>query len=351
MRSSQTDFSSLDQNTTKGIPKIWYIIVVSIVVVAAFFAFILEYFNSNDFVLSPLGSGVPSQTIVKPFDKYKVIALGSYVPTARDFAIEEELNKTDDYTSYLVSFVSNGKKVTGLMNVPIGEGPFPVIVMIRGYVDPEIYYTGLGTQRAGEVFSQNGYITFAPDFLGYGGSDKEAENIFESRFETYMVALDSLEVVKQINNTIPDKIGIWAHSNGGQIALTVLEATQKEYPTTLWAPVTKPFPYSILYYTDEADDRGKFLRKELSKFEVDYNVDEFSITDYVARIKASLQIHQGSDDEAVPIKWNDDFINYLENTGIEVDYFTYPGADHNLMPSWDTVVERDLAFFNSLLKN
>ena len=35
----------------------------------------------------------------------------------------------------------------------------------------------------------------------------------------------------------------------------------------LWAPVSKPFPYNILYYTDEAEDRGKWLRGEIAKFE------------------------------------------------------------------------------------
>ena len=347
MKNEQIEYSPIEDTNPKGISRIWYVIVVSVVVIAAFFAFIIEYFSENDFVLSPLGSGVPSQTIIKPFDKYKVLELGNYQPTASNFTVEEELGKTDNYISSLVSFLSRGKKVTGLMNVPTGEGPFPVIVMFRGYVDPEIYYTGLGTQRAGEVFAENGYITFAPDFLGYGGSDKEAENVFESRFETYIIALDSLEILKPPGS----KVGIWAHSNGGQIALTVLEATQKEYPTTLWAPVTKPFPYSILYYTDNSQDRGKFLRKELSIFETDYNVDEFSIIDYVARIKAPLQLHQGSADKSVPQDWSDNFSQYLENTGIEIDYFTYPGADHNLTPSWNTVVERDLAFFNSYLTN
>ena len=37
----------------------------------------------------------------------------------------------------------------------------------------------------------------------------------------------------------------------------------------------------------------------------------------------------------------------LENLEKDVKYYVYPNADHNLRPNWDTVVSRDLEFFNS----
>ncbi len=311
--------------------------------------FLSNFAQQNDFI-SPLGSTLTSQILEKPLEKYAVLNLENYKPTPSTITKEKVLQEKENFTSYLISFTSQGKKVTGIMNMPRGNGPYSIIVMFRGYVEPEVYYTGLGTQKGGEVFADNGFITFAPDFLGYGGSDKEFLNIFESRFETYTVALDALASVVNVENGDSSKVAIWAHSNGGQIALTILEATQKPYPTTLWAPVTKPFPYSILYYTDEADDRGKFLRKELAQFEKDYNADLYSITDYFDRIKAPLQLHQGGSDESVPQKWSDEFNKLLEDNEIDVTYYLYPGADHNLNPSWNTVVQRDLEFFRNHLQ-
>ena len=82
--------------------------------------------------------------------------------------------------------------------------------------------------------------------------------------------LESLDSIKEWDE---ENIFFWGHSNGGQVALTILEITGKDYPTTLWAPVTKPFPYSILYYTDESEDKGKYIRRELSRFENLYNTD------------------------------------------------------------------------------
>lgn len=319
----------------------------------ALLIFLFRFITGHDLLISPLGSSASvsfSKILEKPLDKYTVLNLEKYQASASEIVKEKVLLDDPQYTSYLVSFKSDGKKVSGMLNVPAGVGPFPVIVMLRGYVDPKIYQTGVGTQRAGEVFAKNRLITFAPDFFGYGESEAQSEDVLKERFETYTVVLDTLATATNIEKADPGKLGIWAHSNGGQIALTVLEATGKEYPTVLWAPVSKPFPYSVLYYTDEADDRGKFLRREIAKFESEYDANLYSITDYFDRIKAPIQLHQGSADDAVPIKWTDDLNKNLEKSGVAVTYYTYPGADHNLMPSWNTVVERNLQFYKENLR-
>ena len=147
----------------------------------------------------------------------------------------------------------------------------------------------------------------------------------------------------------PNHIEIWAHSNGGQIALSILEITGTPYPTTLWAPVTKPFPYSILYYTDELDDHGKYLRKKIAEFEEVYDAEKFSITNYYDWITAPIQIHQGTADDAVPREWSDEFVKTMKDKDRDVDYFVYPSTDHNMKPSWNSVVARDLEFFQKFL--
>ncbi|NLJ48022.1 MAG: prolyl oligopeptidase family serine peptidase, partial [Candidatus Atribacteria bacterium] len=143
------------------------------------------------------------------------------------------------------------------------------------------------------------------------------------------------------------RIYMWAHSNGGQIALSVLEISQAKIPTTLWAPVSKPFPYSILYYTDEFDDYCKALLLELAKLEQDYDVNNFSISEYVDRIKAPIAIRQGTADIEVPLQWSDELVQNLKDHKIEVEYNVYPAADHNMLGSWEKAIERDIRFFNN----
>ena len=294
--------------------------------------------------ISPIG-----KIFEKPLAKYTILNLSARTYTGSQIVLDQATATTSAYTKYTFHFTSDGKKVTGVAHIPAGSGPFPVVVQFRGYVDREKYFPGEGTQRSAEVFARNGFISLAPDFLGYGGSDMPSQNVFEERFETYTAALNLLASVGTLPAADASRVGIWGHSNGGQIALTVLEVLGRSIPVTLWAPVTKPFPYSILYYTDDADDHGKMLRRELAKFEEDYDVELYALTTYLDRLVGPMQTHQGGGDDAVPQAWSDAFVKALGDKR-EMQYFVYPGADHNMNGAWDTVINRDIIFFREYFK-
>ncbi len=273
--------------------------------------------------------------------------------------------KTDkEFTSYVVNYTSEGRKISGMLNVPntpeATKSALPTIVMIRGYVPPEEYETGKGTQHIAERFAKKGYITIAPDFLGFGESDPEPSGLFEGRFIKPIVVHDLLASIeissgsalvhnkKDIAMFDTQKVGIWGHSNGGQIAISTLEITGRAFPTSLWAPVTKQFPYSILFFTDDYEDQGKALRATVAQFERDYNIDEFTIGKYLDRITSKLQLHQGTLDDAVPKSWSDDFYSLMVGKGKkdQIEYFVYDKADHGLFPAVDEAFARDLKFFD-----
>ncbi|MBI2327999.1 dienelactone hydrolase family protein [Candidatus Curtissbacteria bacterium] len=296
----------------------------------------------------------------KPLDKYSFENLASTTFKPSQITFGKVIKDEIDFTSIMFYFFVDNKKVSGLANIPKKEGSFPIIVMFRGYVPQETYQTGIGTEHSGEVFAQNGLITLAPDFLGFGESDKPSENSIEERFQTYSTALTLLESIKNLNQALEtndslargqtDKIGIWGHSNGGQIAISTLEITGKSYPTILWAPVSKPFPYSILYFTDEFDDHGKALRKIVADFEKDYDIEKYSPTNFFGKIDSPIQLHQGSQDEAVPQKWSDQLKDNLEKLDKSVEYFVYPQEDHNFAKgSWPTVIQRSINFYKEQL--
>lgn len=307
--------------------------------------------NSQSFsFISPVAKQI--QEKVKPLEKYTFDNLRDIETEESEIALEEVIEEEDEFTSHLFSFTSEGKKITGQLNLPNGAPPkagFPVILMLRGYIDPDLYQTGAGTRRSAAVYARNGFITIAPDFLGHGGSDDPDENTIAARLKrpyNLLTLINSLSDIPEANH---QQLAIWGHSNGGQIALTLLQIIDRSPPTTLWAPVSKPFPYSILYYTDESDDRGKALRKVIAQFEEDYDVDNYSIHGYYDRINSPIQIHQGTIDDSVPREWSDELVEELEELEKDVTYFVYPGADHNLQPSWNTVVQRDIAFFRNEL--
>lgn len=299
-----------------------------------------------------------------PLEKYTINNLKNGYPAIPSSSItigkilkDTPATKTSPgYTSYEFTYgfdptFTNGPKrtVSGLINIPKGSGPFPLIVMFRGFVDQTQYIIGMGTQHAGEYFASNGFITVAPDFLGYADSDKESSDIFESRFQTYTTGEALFKSLDSINSWDKKNIFIWAHSNGGQVALTDLEISGANYPTVLWAPNSAKFPYSLLYYLDEAPDQGKLIVTKLAEFMADYDVSLYAFNNYLSYIRAPLHMDQGTSDDAVPVLWNDNLTKSLTKQGVKVEFVKYPGSDHNLQPAWSTVVANDLQFYKDNL--
>lgn len=117
------------------------------------------------------------------------------------------------------------------------------------------------------------------------------------------------------------------------------------------------------------------MRKWIALFEADYDVFDFSLTQHLHLLHGPLQIHHGTNDDAALKFWSDEFTGKIEIENqkradelkkqatlsalidesrfqkIDVEYFVYPGANHNLQPGWQTVVERDLLFFQKHLSN
>jgi cephalosporin-C deacetylase-like acetyl esterase len=353
------------------------------------------YYSETDFV-NPLIRITEDQVKELPLNKYRITEVNKLNFVTSDIKIEEKIADFEGYSSYLFSYNASGGKITGQINLPVNYQEIDkVIVLLRGYVAPEVYKTGIGTKSAAGVFAKNGYITLAPDFLSYGGSDKESENSWETRFIKPVNVIELINNIKQTDfsyqycmfdnqevktelEKVTDcqrvdpkayQLGLWAHSNGGQVALTVLEVLESSIPTTLWAPVTAPFPYSVLFFSDELADEGKSSRLWISQFEEDYDVFEFSVTKHLDRLYGPIILHHGTADEAALQAWSLEFLKKidlenelrLENNEIvkeatqsvdlevkdpiDIEFYSYDGADHNMQPHWNNVMSRDLEFF------
>jgi pimeloyl-ACP methyl ester carboxylesterase len=350
---------------------------------------LFRFFQSHS--LSSVGSLMTKKKEL-PLLQYRFADLRGRSYQSSTLHVDKVLAKFPTYTSYQFSFVTFGKNMTGQLNLPTKiTGKMPVVVLLRGYVPVEKYQTGIGTKAAAGVFAAHGYVTLAPDFFGYGESDPEPKDVWEARFQKPINVVELLKSIQDHpnlsvadNQTVQldqNRVGMWAHSNGGQIALSALEIWPNRLPATLWAPVSAPFPYSILYFSDEDMDEGKSARNSVAQFEQDYNVFDFSLTRHLNFLQGPLQIQQGTGDEAIHYTWSAEFVSKIKNENalratasasvasttpttsstsattttqtsgalpsqpIAVQLFTYPGADHNMRPGWDQAIQRDLAFF------
>ncbi len=263
---------------------------------------------------------------------------------------KEGIKKEINFTSNVITFISNGKKISGMMNIPLTlkSNKMPVIIMIRGFAESQGYFVGSGSWKMADELARNGFVTISLDFLGFGLSDQESKDILEARFEKPVSVLDLIESVKDLDFVDPEKIGIWAHSNGGQIAISVLEITGKNYPTVLWAPMTNPFPESVLETMDDSEN-GKIVKQKITDFEKEYDSKLYSIDNFYDDIQAPILIHQGTADEWCKVSWQKDLQNKLKKMGKEVDLDIREGNDHNLKQSWDEVAKMDIEYFNEKL--
>lgn len=297
-------------------------------------------FFAGAVIKSPLATFKP-----RPLDKYTIenLAKRDYSPSEIHF--EKILKKNPNSTVWLFFYESDGKRISGAATLPTGVAttsalttPQKVILMVHGFVEEKTYYSGFGTDHVASELAKNGYVTLAPDLLGLGQSDKGPADSFEDRFLTYTTVLNLLSSVENTCNGC--KVGLWGHSNGGQIVFSVLTISQRPYVTGVWNPVTRFFPFNVLFYIDYFEDKGRWLRRTLATFEETYDVDLYSFTNYLSRIKAPILVQQGEADEQVPKRWSDEIVGNLKKEATEsaVTYKMYPGADHNMIPSWDRAV-------------
>jgi alpha-beta hydrolase superfamily lysophospholipase len=263
-----------------------------------------------------------------------------------------EIKEKYTFTTREISFVTEGKKISGMINyMPERSSLSPVIIMVRGYAEKAGYYPGSGSWRMADELAKKGYVTISLDFLGYANSEGESTDMLEARFHKVVEVLDLLESVKRIPWVDKNRIGFWAHSNGGQIVMSVLEVTGERYPTVMWAPMTQSFPDSVLSTIDE----GSPVKDAIDEFQRHYDARRYAFDSYYQWINSPVIIMQGTKDEWVEVSWQEGVVNKLKNLGKEAELVIYPWADHNLKntaeKAWESAVEKSIDFYAENMKN
>ncbi|MCH7641216.1 alpha/beta fold hydrolase [Patescibacteria group bacterium] len=254
--------------------------------------------------------------------------------------IEETLSRNASYTAYSISYLSDDLKIFAAMNVPNGEGPFPIVVLNHGYFNQNTFTTGDGTQTMANILAENGYLTLASDYRCHGESDCDGVSRGH-RAEYSADVMNLISSVKNIKQADAEKIGIWGHSMGGEVALKVLEITDQVDAAVLWAPTT-----------DGAGRAGsRWGRRRAPESTDTQSFKETSSMNYLSYITAPIQLHHGTADSEVPYNWSVELDEKLKQAGREVELFTYEGQDHNFKNlGWGIISPRTVEFFDDFLK-
>lgn len=165
-----------------------------------------------------------------------------------EIKVEETLPKEGNYTSYIISYPSDNLKIYGMMNVPDGGGPFPVIVLNHGYFNPSSFNSGDGTRTIADILAKNGYLTLASDYRSHGKSDSDNRGRGGHRPEYAIDVLNLIASVKSLPKADVNKIGMWGHSMGGEVSICTVEVTDKVKVVVLWAPTSPNPPENAAFY-------------------------------------------------------------------------------------------------------
>lgn len=254
-------------------------------------------------------------------------------------SVENTIEDHSNFTQYLISYPSDTMKIYGVMNVPNGNGPFPVIILNHGYYNPSSFKSGDGTQNMANILASNGYLTLASDYRGHGNSENDSGRRGGHRPEYAIDVLNLIASVNSIPQADKKNIGMWGHSMGGEVSLRAIEATDKVKAVVLWAPTS-----------GNAGDNHAFYNGNDSPT-ADPALEGVSPINYIKYITSPISIHQGSEDTEVNPDWSKELKEALEKQDKIVEYFEYPGEDHNFRNfGWDTISERSLNFYSKYLR-
>lgn len=272
-----------------------------------------------------------------------------------DFSIKKVLAYKKAYTRYLITYKSNGLTISGIMNLPKGKGPFPVLILNHGYINPKYYTVGRGLKREQDYFAQHGYIVIHPDYRNHGFSDKDPQTQRNFRLGYVEDVINCVLAVKNSHKKYFDKnnIGMLGHSLGGGICLNIM-VTKPELVKAyaLYAPV------SADYY----DNFNRWIRKGrpeiaaqiIEKYGTPETNPKFwadlSAASFLNYINKPILLQHGTADKSCPIAWSDYLAKKLKELEKDVEYNRYPGGKHEFIKFWPAFMKSNLKFFDAHLK-
>jgi uncharacterized protein len=295
-------------------------------------------------------TATPSPT-PDPYAQWTVEGLAAQSYGDGELRIERVLAVTDAFTRSMVTFPSDGLNIYGFMNVPTGDGPFPVVLVLHGYVDPARYNTLTYTTGYADALARAGYLVIHPNFRNWPPSDSGPE---EFRVGQAVDVLHLIGLVQKMGGqpgplaqADPERIGVWGHSMGGGIAQRVIAVSQEVDAAVLYGSMSGDEALNhrrILFFTNGANGLWDVAPP-------DDALQRISPINYLDRVTAAVSIHHGSLDAQVPLAWSEDLCSRLQALEKPVECFTYQGQPHTFVGEGDRLfVQRVRDFFDRTLR-
>jgi dipeptidyl aminopeptidase/acylaminoacyl peptidase len=301
------------------------------------------------------GSLAPTATTASPTpatsSELSLPAFWSQQFEGRDLKLVKTLTSNSAYTRHAVTYRSGKFRISGVMNIPKGSGPFPVVILAHGYIDPKIYKSGQGLAREQDYLARRGFVAFHTDYRDHAQSDRDPANADSLRIGYVEDVINAALAVKSssIPGLDPQRVSLLGRSMGGGIAYNAL--------------VSRPglFDAAVIYAsvsTKAEENTAKFMRSNpqardriYAKYGTPKQNPKFwaqmsSIT-FFDRISDPILVHHGTADGTCPIVWADTAVKRLKALGKDVTYRTYQGSGHTFYSEWTLSMRRTVSFLEA----
>ena len=309
---------------------------------------------------SPTESETTESTEPEKAPKPYPVSLPAYFerePDGGNLRLGTVRERTAAYTSYDASYRSGHLRVTGVLNVPTGRGPFPAVVLAHGYIDPAYYVSGQGMTRERGYLASRGFVAFHVDYRNHAGSDDDP--LAARRLRTGY-ALDVVNAVQALRRTpeIPvddDRIGLFGRSMGGGVVYKALEiAPGLVGAATAWASVSSREDENFDHFIRDDGDRDPLV----DFVEQEYGLPgqpgsakfwrEISARTYFDRITEPVLLVHGTSDSTCPPAWARASYRALREADVDARLAWYPD-EHAFGPSFFAAMARTTGFFRAEL--
>ena len=271
----------------------------------------------------------PTVDAVSP---YSLEALANREYGQGELRVEYAWQDKEEFTRYYITYDSDGLNIHGYVNVPKGDGPFPVIIALHGYIPASDYETLDYSTRYADSIARKGYIVLHPNMRNFPPSDSPGRT--RDYLAGYTIdVMNLLAYVRQMagqdgifKNADVSRMGIWGHSIGGGIALRVLNLVPEIKAAVLYGAVSQR-------YTNES-----------AGFDVyDLSTDT-----------AAFSVHHGELDEVISPEWSRQLCADLEAAGRDYECYFYADQPHTFIRNGDAdplFIQRTVDFFAKYLDN
>ena len=262
------------------------------------------------------------------------------------------LRQTADFGAYTrseVRYRSDGVRVTGVLHVPAGRGPFPALVLAHGYIEPSSYVTGQGMSREMDYLARAGYVVLHTDYRGHAGSDPASQLDRETRLGYTEDVITALQAVKQLPYVDSERVGLVGRSMGGGVVMNVLVTKPGlADAAVIYAPVSSRFLDNFNRWTraerpDVADAVLARLGTPAARPAV---YKGLSPRTYFDRITEPVLIHHGTADESCPLRWSHETYRAMRAASVDASLQIYPGEPHAFIADWLLSIRRTDRFLD-----